>query len=356
MADMCVRCLNNSTCRVITNLQSNVSSIHCACLQGWLGDRCQVRVRLLLVSVSMTTATLQWETQTADSGNSYTDNQFVSNLEIVPNFTNVEKGVNDQEGTETDLESSLSGRSEAFSFQTQIEMNVNYWTNNQRSVCNIIPNLTRTVFTISGLDRGTEYTFCAKTDNSFTCDFDLVSHFDDVAPACVSVATKADDTSIPKTYLISVSCVAILGLIILFVVVIISKKNDYFSFLVCAKEDKRPRGNRSAIQGSAVRAALADDSRSDIYLLKSPTANQTISISPPNCPGKPKYKIKKRLRGYAAFSAQNEQTIPLSTVLEYSERDIDDEFDESDNDSDVHGGLENDTNADRTEHQMTNAL
>lgn len=356
MADMCNRCLNNSTCRVITNLQSNVSSIHCACLQGWLGDRCQIRVRLLLLSVSMTTATLQWDTQTTDSGSSYTDSQFVSNLEIVPNFTNVEKGEMDLEGTQTDLGSSLSGKSEAFSFQTQIEMSVNYWTNNQSSVCNIVPNLTRTIFTISGLDRGTEYTFCAKTDSSFTCDFDLVSHIDDVVPACVSVATKADDISIPKTYLISVSCVAVIGLIILLVVVIISKKNNYFNFLICAKENKRPRENRSAIQGSAVSAALADDSRSDIYLLKSPRTNQTISIYPPNCPGKPEYKIKKRLRGYAAFSAQNEQTIPLSTVLEYSERDIDDEFDESDNDSGAHGDLENDANADKTEHEITNVL
>ncbi|XP_053380618.1 uncharacterized protein LOC128548932 [Mercenaria mercenaria] len=355
--EMCDRCLNNSTCRIITNLQSNVSSFHCACLQGWLGERCQTRVRLLLVSVTMTTATLQWEYSVTDTVGAIVDRTGVSDVEIVSNLKNAQNSLKGLEPSQNDLMTGLSDINKkvpegTYSFYTQAQLNVNYWTSSQRNECNIVPNLTKTVFTISGLDSRTEYTFCAKTDHSFTCDFDLVGHLDDIVPACIYVTTKADDTSKPNVYLIIISCIAVIGLIVLLIVVVVSKRNNYFTFLVCAKQHTDNRETHSILQGSSRRTESPDDSHPDIYRLKSPTANQTISISAPNCPGKPKYQlIKKRLRGYASFSAQNEQTIPLSTVLEYSEYDHDGEYEDSDADSDIAAETEVDTETNI--HQIT---
>lgn len=348
MTNVCDRCQNNSTCQIITDLQSGVSNVHCACSQGWLGDRCQIRVRLLLVSVTMTTATLQWEAQITDTQNTDLDKLFVSNLEIVPNFTDSQRDV-ELKQAQSGHSKSYSEGNEAFSLLTQNEFIVNYWTKSRRKECNIVPNLTRTVFTISGLDKETEYTFCAKTDHAYTCDFDLVNHFDDVIPACVSVTTKTDEKSAKTAYLVILICVAAVGLIALVIVCIISKRNNYFSFLICAKENRSHRQTGSVSQRSNCRSVdFTEDSRPEIYLLKSQKTNNTISISPPNCPGKPKYKIKKRVRGYAAFSAQNEQTIPLSTVLEYSERDLEEEIDDTDNDSDI--VVENGTDDSRNVH------
>jgi hypothetical protein len=324
---LCDRCLNNSTCRVITHIESNVSTFYCACLQGWIGERCHIRVRLVLVSVTMTSATLKWEYLTTYVGS--------TGLENVPKITNVRNLKDDQEPSQIDLTSGDYDKTVTkgtYYRYTQAQLNVNYWSDSQRSECNIVPNLTKSVFTISGLDSRTEYTFCAKTDHTYMCDFDLVSYSNDIVPACVYVTTKADDSSVPRVYIILISCVAIVGLIILLIVGIVSKRNNYFSFLICLNQNKDQQERRAV----AIRSPKppAGGSRPDIYLLKSPTANHTISITAPNCPGKPKYPlIKKRLRGYASFSAQNEQTIPLSTVLEYNEGDFDGEYIHSDAES-----------------------
>lgn len=329
---MCDRCLNNSTCRVITNIQSNVSTFHCACLQGWIGERCQIRVRLLLVSVTMTSATLQREflQVDADAGSVSTNNFDLVQVAKVKNAeNNLDGGL---VPSSNDLTSGVSGISFRY---TQAQLNVNYWSGSHSKECNIVPNLTRSVFTISGLDSRTKYTFCAKTDHTYMCDFNLVSQLNDPVPACVFVTTKADETSVPSVYLILISCVAIAGLIILLIVVIVSKRNNYFTSLICLRQKKDHHKSRGAVlQGSPL--PQADDNHPDIYLLKTPTVSQTISITAPNCPGKPKYQlIKKRLRGYASFSAQNEQTIPLSTVLEYSEGDLDGDYICSDTDSNI---------------------
>lgn len=336
LTEICDGCLNKNTCRIITHLKSNVTTSHCACVQGWLGERCQTRVRLLLVTITMTTATLKWEAVPADSKDTFAEIINVSDINN-HNILSSAHTISDRHLEHSQYDLSHNNGTvlhEAQSFVKQTDIHLNYWTSSRMHVCNVVPNLTKAEFIISGLEAGTEYTFCANTDQSHTCDFGLVSNrrlgILQTAPACVSVTTQSDDNSIPHAYVIIVLCIAVIGLAVLIVIAVKAKRNNYFSLLIC--ETKNRRKHTSLLQNSPKLMTSPGDSHPDIYLLKSRSANQTISIFPPKWPGKPKHQmIHKRLRGYAAFTAINEQTIPLSTVLEYHDHeDSDDESDDSD--------------------------
>lgn len=329
LSAMCGKCLNNSSCRIITYLETNVSTVQCACLQGWMGNCCQELVNLRLVYVTMTVVTLNFDVTSTDL------QQNRSQASV--NFHNKKQ----------QIVGSLEQHSENASLTQPLTLE--YWSSSRTDVCNIVPSLTQTNVTVMGLEPGTRYTFCARTNQSPLCFYHLVRdyHRETNVPNCIRVITKTDDKSVPIVYVILASCVALCGLIVLFIVTVIAKRNGYLSLLFCEKQ-RQSAIHRPVRRATETRFPLErsfESSDPDVLLLKSPRNDQTISVSTPQGPGIPKYQvIHKRLRGYASFTARNEQTIPLSTVLEYGgdyheseEDDVDDVIDDVEY---VHEGTE----------------
>lgn len=302
---MCDSCLNNSTCSIITDLNLNVTTVHCLCGPGWFGQRCESHANLLLVSVTMTTVTLHWDA--APHG------QFHSESTLNNGRSNRNES---HDYLHQNFVQSNSTQSSRFS--------VFYWTSNRRQQCNIVPNLTKNVSTISGLTENTKYIFCGIVDYLHKCDFDLVNH-KDIGTTCIYVTTRSQP-SIPIVYVIIVSCVACIGILTLLFILAIAKRNDFLPILICAKEAKLRSNQRDRTLPKPRMPNSSDEGHPDVYIYDTTNTNQKISIHPPNCPGKPKYQLThKRMRGYASFTARNEQTIPLSTVLEYTTREHDDD-------------------------------
>lgn len=336
---MCGKCLNHSSCRIITHLKSNVTTVQCACLQGWLGANCQAFVKLRIVTITLTTVTLNLEVMSPGSGN-------YSESHILYNFTS---DAIDFETLSHPRTSIVQNRENQTAFLIK-PFTVEYWTSSKTGVCNIVPNVTRTNLTIMGLEPGTRYTFCAKTDKSPVCDFRLVRNHGSDVPYCVNVSTKPDNSKVPLIYVILASCIALSGLIALCIVIVIAKRNGYISMMLCDKEQKKVNKKRQMHWSSGMTSYMTpsssftpsptfENSDQDVLLLKSSRNDQTISISTPQGPGKPKYQVShKQMRGYASFTAKNEQTIPLSTVLEYGGAEDQDCYydDEDGDDADNH--------------------
>ncbi|KAL4219407.1 hypothetical protein ACF0H5_021987 [Mactra antiquata] len=324
MTQMCDTCLNNSTCSIITDLESNITTTHCICAHGWLGPHCDSQATLVLISVTMTSATLQWDiTHQSKNAKRYA----------------LMAGLNMQSDESEIMYSSHEylhdGSSDNIFNSTQLVVNsfsIFYWTSNHRKQCNIVPNLTQNISTISGLVENTQYIFCANVDTTYTCDFSLVSR-DEIGSACVYVMTNSKP-SIPVGYVILVASVAGIGVLTLVLIAVVAKRNGFLPMLICAKDVKKSnfqQHDRTLPLYNLDSHHSVDEGLTDILLYNSNNANQKISIYPPNCPGKPKYQLKhKRMRGIASFTARNEQTIPLSTVLEYTTANDDDDDDDDD--------------------------
>lgn len=219
-----------------------------------------------------------------------------------------------------------------------IPIHVHYWPTRQSKLCNIIPNASRDFITIYGLRNDQEYAFCVfstQRDICFRGSTEKMGH------NCVVTKTEAPEVVENKlvVYTIILSCISFVFLLVLIVIIVISVRQHKFFDLFCAKQlfSKRTRSSPNANTG--IQMAHLDtenqeidldnlnlDSTSDTSLLNSPIQSR-VQVHPPRSPGKPKHQlVKERIRGYAAFSAKNEQTIPLSAVLEYDEMDIEEDL------------------------------
>lgn len=318
-SDLCggLRCLQNSPCLIETD--GHMTSATCLCPQGWVGHRCQGQLHLSASSISMTTVTLH----------TYVDFPVIPETDLKDS----ERGIFsiDTSSIDENLNTDLLKRRKTRVLRQEnvqsLKYSIHYWVREHSTQCNIVQHVNVSDVTISGLYNDTEYTICAKTNPDEWCNFelDLVRKVSDVA-YCVHIRTRStplppEPLSVPLIYIILVSCIALLSLIALLIIISVSIRKKYFSVLICAKKNSQGKTESSYRSHKNFGKSEQDD---EFWRLTSPSnsTNPSMTVRPPNCPGKPPSSlVKNRMRGYAAFSAKNEQTIALTTVIEYTTPD-----------------------------------
>lgn len=324
--DTCDQCENGSTCLMVT--QTNESTYTCQCLHGWVGSTCSMRLSLSAVNVTMETVSLAINVDSVaatsplkGSGMLDSHTPSVSETHLINDTKNLSKSQRNTYHNSSILTQAT---------RTSITVSVHCWPKQRPDVCNMIPNVTNYILTVFGLQSDTEYTFCVYGEQLDLCIPRSNQNLTD-KHNCLQVRTRTPNPVEDRLilYTIILSSISVVFLICLIVIIIVSVKQRIFHQLICFKI-RRKRTRREVI--SPIQMANLDtdnqtveltnlhfDSTPETTLLNSPACSR-VQINPPRSPGKPKHQlVTERTRGYAVFSAKNEQTIPLSAVLEYDE-------------------------------------
>lgn len=305
-----------------------MSTHTCHCLQGWTGSTCGIQVWLTVANVTTKSVSININI------NQTMSTSLAEKSSILVNDLNTANSLDNLNIAQKLLSDSSNNLSFANISKDIYPFSVHYWLTRQSSVCNIVSNVTRDL-TVYRLQGGVQYTFCLYTSPHDLC-FPRSSELSDPRHNCINVWTEmlVDKQDKIKFYTLILSIICGVFLIILIIIFVISVRQHNFLRLICAKRPKR-RNRKTKV--SEIQMAKLDqeslvieldnlniDSTSNTVLLNSPPSSR-VQIIPPRSPGKPKHQlVKERARGYAAFSAKNEQTIPLSAVVEYDETEIND--------------------------------
>ena len=328
LPESCDQCQNGSTCRVIT--ETHVSKFTCQCVQGWIGSTCNTRVWLSVANVTMDTVTL-----TIHVNGTAVDSGTVENKGSYANQTSVRESVTiGPDSTQRLAVRDLNILSAVIN-SSDVSISVHFWLKQPSNLCNVLPNVTQDTLTVFMLHSDAEYTFCVFTSQHDLC-LPRLTEKSSTRHNCVAARTKVSTEFENKKlilYTIILSCVSGVFLICLIVIVVFSIRHNIFQQLICVRiRNRNKKRSQHKVVISPIQMAKLDtenqtielenlhfDSTVETTLLNSPTCPR-VQVNPPRSPGKPKHQlVKERVNGYAAFSAKNEQTLPLAAVLEYDE-------------------------------------